>query len=74
MYFVIKKNFTYVFVYVFIKINTEKKVSFIYLQYFERYAPDKLTTAKIRKGNNSVLLMFLALCTSPDDHLSLYQV
>ena len=29
------------------------QVSFIYLQYFQRY--DKLTIAKIRKGNNSVI-------------------
>ena len=29
------------------------QVSFIYLQYFWRYAPDKLSIAKTRKGNNS---------------------
>ena len=29
------------------------QISYNYLQYFQRYAPDKLTTAKIRKGNNS---------------------
>ena len=27
------------------------QVSFIYLQYFERYAPEKLTIAKIKQGN-----------------------
>ena len=31
------------------------QVSFIYLQYFKRDAPDKLTIAKIRMGNNSVI-------------------
>ena len=31
------------------------QVSFIYLQYFQRHALDKLTIAKIRKGNNSVI-------------------
>ena len=31
------------------------QVSFIYLHYFLRYALDKLTIAKIRKGNNSVI-------------------
>ena len=54
------------------------QVSFIYLQYFQRYALDKLTIAKIRKGNNSVItsdrVMVLALCTFSDGHLSMYQV
>ena len=44
------------------------QVSFIYLQYFYRYAPEKLTIAKIRKGNNSVItcdrVMVLAVCIS----------
>ena len=38
------------------------------------YAPDKLTIAKIRKGNNSVItcdrVMVLVLCTSSDGHVS----
>ena len=50
--------------------------SFIYLQYFKRYAPDKLTNPKIRKGNNSVItcdrVMVLALCTSFNGRLSMY--
>ena len=54
------------------------QVSFIYLQYSQRYALDKLTIAKIRKGNNSVItcdrVMVLALCTFSDGHLSMYQV
>ena len=32
------------------------QVTFIYLQYFQRYASDKLTIAKVRKGNNSVII------------------
>ena len=54
------------------------QVSFIYLHNFLRYAPDKLTFAKIRKGNNSVItcdrVTVLALCTSSDGCLSMYQV
>ena len=54
------------------------QVSFIYLQYFYRYAPVKLTTAKIRKRNNSVItchrVTVLALCTSSDGRLSMYKV
>ena len=54
------------------------QVSFIYIQYFLRYAPDKLTIAKFRKGNNSVItcdrVTVLALCTSSDSHLTMYQV
>ena len=53
------------------------RVSFIYLQYL-RYAPDKLTIAKIRNGSNSEItcdrVTILALCTSSDGHLSMYQV
>ena len=41
------------------------------------YAPDKLTSAKIRKGNNSVItcdrITVLALCSSSDGRLSMYQ-
>ena len=54
------------------------QVSFIYLQYFWTYAPDKLIIAKIRKGNNSLItcdtIRILALCTSSDGRLSMYQV
>ena len=52
------------------------QVSFIYLQYFYRYAPDKLTIVKLRKGKCSVItcdrVMILALCTSSDGRLSMY--
>ena len=45
---------------------------------FQRYAPDKLFMAKIKKGSNSVntgdKVMILALCTSSDGPLSMYQV
>ena len=54
------------------------QVSFIYLQYFLRYAPYKHTITKIGKGNNSVItcdrVTVLALCTSSDGCLSMYQV
>ena len=44
------------------------QVTFIYLQYFQRYASDKLTIAKVRKGNNSIIICdrvtVHALCTS----------
>ena len=54
------------------------QVSFNSLLYFQRYAPDKLTIAKIRKGNNSVItcdrVMFLVLCTFSNGRLSMYQV
>ena len=54
------------------------QVSFIYIQYFKRYAPYKLTIAKIRNGNNSLITCdrstVLTLCTSSDGHLSMYQV
>ena len=49
------------------------QVSFIYHQYFYRYAP---TITKIRKGNNSEItsdkVMVLALCTFSDECLSMY--
>ena len=54
------------------------QVSLNYLQYFQRSAPDKLNTAKIWKGKNSIntddRVMSLALCTFPHSPLSLYQV
>ena len=54
------------------------QVSFDSLLYFQSYAPDKLYTAKNRKGNNSIntddKVMVLAFCTSPHSPLSLYQV
>ena len=44
------------------------QVTFIYLQYFQKYASDKLTITKVRKGNNSVIICdgvtVRALCTS----------
>ena len=46
--------------------------------YIQRYAPDKLNAAKIRKGSNSVNIgsrvMVLAVCNFPYDPLSVYQV
>ena len=54
------------------------QVSFTYLQYVQRHAPDKLTFAKFRKGNNSEItcnsVMVLAICTSSDGRLSMNQV
>ena len=54
------------------------QVSFDYLLYFQRYAPDKFNIAKIRKGNNSIntddRAMVLAFWISPRSSLSLYQV
>ena len=54
------------------------QVTFIYLQYFQKYASDKLTIAKVRKGNNSVIICdrgtVNALCTSKNGRLSMYQV
>ena len=54
------------------------QVSFICHQYFQRYALDKLTVAKIRKENNYIItcdrVTVLVLCTSSDGHLSMYQV
>ena len=44
------------------------QVFFDYLSYFQRYAPDIVNIAKIRKGNNSIntddRVMVLAFCTS----------
>ena len=44
-------------------------VSFDSLLYFQRYTPDKLNIAKIRKGNNSIntdyRVMVLVFCPSP---------
>ena len=49
-------------------------VSFNSLLYFQRYAPDKLFTAKTKKGNNFVnagdRVMFLAFCNFPYSPLS----
>ena len=54
------------------------EVSFNFLVYVQRYAPDKLFIAKMKKGSNSVntvdRIMILALCTSTDDPLSMYGV
>ena len=54
------------------------QVSFNSLLCFQRYAPDKLFTAKIIKGSNSVntddRVMVLAFCNSPHDPLLVYQV
>ena len=54
------------------------QVSFNSLEHFQRYAPDKLFVAKIKKGSNSVntidRIRILALCTSADGPLSVYQV
>ena len=54
------------------------QVSFNSLVYFQRYAPDKLFIAKIKKGSNSVntadKVTTLALCTSADSPLSMYRI
>ena len=54
------------------------QVSFNSLPYFQRSAPDKLFTAKIKKGSNSVnthdRVMGLTFCNSPHGPLSVYQV
>ena len=54
------------------------RVLFISLLYFQRYAPDKLNIAKIRKGSNSMntgdRVMVIAFCDSPHCPLSVYQV
>ena len=48
------------------------------LLYFQRYAPDKLNIAKIRKGSNSVntgnRVLVLAFCDFHHGLLSVYQV
>ena len=50
------------------------QVSFNPLLYFQRYAPDKLFIAKIKKGSNSVnagdRVMVFAFCISPHGPLS----
>ena len=42
--------------------------------YFQRYAPDKLFIAKIKKGSNSIntgdMVAVFVFCTSSDDPLS----
>ena len=54
------------------------QVLFNSLLYLQRYAPDKLNTAKIKKGSNSVntgdRVMVLAFCDSTYGPLSVYQV
>ena len=54
------------------------QVSFNSLLYFQRYAPDKLFIANIKKGSNSVntgdRVMVLAFCNSPCSPLSVCQV
>ena len=54
------------------------QVSFDSLLHFQRYAPDKLFISKIKKESNSVItcdrVTVLALCTSSDGRLSMYQV
>ena len=54
------------------------QVSFNSLPYFQGYAPNKLFTAKIMKGNNSVntgdRVMVLAFCNFPHSPLSVCQV
>ena len=54
------------------------QVSFNSLLYFQRYPPDKLFTAKIKKGSNSVntsdRVMVLAFCNFSYSPLSVYQV
>ena len=53
------------------------QVSFNSLLYFQRYAPDKVLIAKIKKGSNSintgVRIMLLVFCNSPHGPLSVYQ-
>ena len=54
------------------------QVSFNSLQYFQRYAPDKVFIAKIKKESNAVnsgdRVTVLAFCYSLHSPLSLYQV
>ena len=54
------------------------QVSFNSLLYFQRYAPDELFIAKIKKGSNSVdigdRVMVRAFCNSLCGPLSVYQV
>ena len=57
---------------------SEYQVSFNFLVYFQRYAPDKLFIAKMKKESNSVntidRVMILALCNSPYGPLSVYHI
>ena len=52
------------------------QVSFNSVLYFQRYAPDKLFIAKIKKGNNSInpndSAMVLAFCNSLYGPLSVH--
>ena len=54
------------------------QVSFNSLLYFQRYVPDKLFIAKIKKVSNSVntgdRIMVFAFCDSPYDPISACQV
>ena len=54
------------------------QISFHPLLYFQRYALDKLFTAKMKRGSNSVntgdRVTILEFCNSPHDPLSVYQV
>ena len=54
------------------------QVSFNYLLYFQRYALDKFFISKTKKGSNSEntsdRVVVLALCNSPYNFLSVYQV
>ena len=53
------------------------QVSFDSLLYFQRYAPDKLLVAKIKKSNSVNIgdrVMVLAVCNFTYSPLSLYQV
>ena len=54
------------------------QVSLNSLLYFQRYAPDKLFIAKIKKGSNSIntgdMVSVLAFCSSSDGPMSMYQV
>ena len=54
------------------------QVSFNSILYFQRYAPDKVFIAKIKKGRNSIntgdRVMVLAFCNSLHGPLSVYQV
>ena len=52
--------------------------SFNFVVYFQRYAPDKVFIAKIKKGSNSVntvdMVIIFAFCTFSDRPLSMYQI
>ena len=54
------------------------QVSLNFLLYFQRYAPNKLFIAKIKKGSNPIntgdRVTVLAFCTSTDGPLPMYQV